>query len=190
MASRALAEWQGRRASELDELLAAHRAVGGTAPGRRYTTAQLNRAYALAVAAQFQGFCRDLHTEAIDELVAVAQPTPLAAQLGVLMSSRRQLDRGNASPAALEQDFGLLGLPLWSRLEARDRRTTIRRARLEELNRWRNAIAHEDFGQLPAGAVLHLAAVKGFRRSCDALAASLDREVAAHVAGIVGRDPW
>jgi hypothetical protein len=75
-------EWRRRRARELDELLAAHRAVGGTGRGRRYATAQLNRAYALAVAAPFQGFCRDLHTEAIDELVAVARPRRLALQLG------------------------------------------------------------------------------------------------------------
>lgn len=65
MPSRALAEWRGRRSDELDELLAAHAAVGGTGRGRRYATEQVNRAYALAVAAQFQGFCRDLHSEAV-----------------------------------------------------------------------------------------------------------------------------
>lgn len=98
MPSRALAEWKGRRSDELDQLLAAHAAVGGTGRGRRYATEQVNRAYALAVAAQFQGFCRDLHSEAVEELVAVTQPPQVAVQLRVLLTSGRQLDRGTRTP--------------------------------------------------------------------------------------------
>lgn len=190
MPSRALAEWRGRRANELDQLLAAHAAIGGTKRGRRYATAQLNRAYALAVAAQFQGFCRDLHSEAVDELVAVTQPPQVALQLRVLLTSSRQLDRGNANPGSLGSDFGLVGMQLWQQLRTRDGRTEARQEKLEELNQWRNAIAHEDFTQLSPGAVLPLATVKGFRRACEGLALSMDREVSAHVATVVGRAPW
>lgn len=190
MPSRALTEWRGRRSGELDELLAAHAAVGGTRRGRRYATQQLNRAYALAIAAQFQGFCRDLHSEAVDEIVAVTNPAQVALQLRVLLTSGRKLDHGNANPSALGSDFGLLGMRLWPQLRARDGRTEVRQARLEELNEWRNAIAHEDFSQLPSGAALRLATVAGFRKACMGLAVTLDREVAAHAAGIVGRPPW
>ena len=44
------------RARALDEMAEAHAAVGGTARGRRYTTQQLNQAYAVLLAAHFQGF--------------------------------------------------------------------------------------------------------------------------------------
>lgn len=42
MASQALVIWQTESSQKLDELLAAHAVVGGTARGRRYATEQLN----------------------------------------------------------------------------------------------------------------------------------------------------
>jgi hypothetical protein len=66
MSSFALQEWQGVRSGQLDELDLAHGAVGGTGLGRRYATRQLNHAYTVAMASQFQGFCRDLHSECVD----------------------------------------------------------------------------------------------------------------------------
>ncbi len=37
--------------------------LGGWALDHRYATRQLNHAYTVVLAAQFQGFCRDLHSE-------------------------------------------------------------------------------------------------------------------------------
>jgi hypothetical protein len=71
MASRAYRLWTRSRSTELDQVEQAHDLLGGTAPGRRYTTQQINRAYAVLLASQFQGFARDLHTESVDYLVAV-----------------------------------------------------------------------------------------------------------------------
>lgn len=190
MPSRALADWRGRRSDELDQLLAAHAAVGGTGRGRRYATEQVNRAYALAIAAQFQGFCRDLHSEAVEELVAVTQPPQVALQLRVLLTSGRRLDRGNAHPGALGSDFGLLGMELWPQLRGRDQRTEARQERLQALNEWRNAIAHDDFREFELGETLPLSTVTSFRSACRGLAVAMDREVAAHVGTIVGRAPW
>ena len=48
----------------LDELEGVHASLTGTAPGRRWITDQLDRAYLVALSSQFQGFCRDLHSEA------------------------------------------------------------------------------------------------------------------------------
>jgi hypothetical protein len=79
---------------------------------------------------------------------------------------------------------------LWPQLRARDRRAEVRYERLEELNQWRNAIAQEDFSRLSASGALRLATVTGFRRARQGLAVTMDREVSAHVAGIVGRAPW
>src|SRR5437870_518257 len=71
MPSRSWRHWHSVRARELDEVEAAHTAIGGSGPGRRTATQQINRAYAVLLASQFQGFCRDLHTECVDYLVAL-----------------------------------------------------------------------------------------------------------------------
>ena len=64
---------------------------------------------------------------------------------------------------------------------------------LEELNEWRNAIAHQDFapamlrGERP---VLHLAQVQGWRRACEGLARSFDEVMLAHIQVKTGTAPW
>ena len=66
--------WRTICARALDEMAKAHVAVGGSARGRRYTTQQINQAYAVLLAAHFQGFCRDLHSECVDHILAVMAP--------------------------------------------------------------------------------------------------------------------
>jgi hypothetical protein len=58
-------QWVTTRARDLDDIEAAHRSVGGTVRGRRFATEQINHAYAVLLASQFQSFCRDLHTECV-----------------------------------------------------------------------------------------------------------------------------
>jgi len=71
-------QWRTVRASALDEIARAHAALRGTARGRRDRTQQVNQAYAMLLASQFQGFCRDLHTECVEHILGVlAPPTAL-----------------------------------------------------------------------------------------------------------------
>ena len=58
MSSIALQVWQTRGRQALDEVEAAHAAVGGAGRGRRYTTQQINQAYVVLLCSQFQRFCR------------------------------------------------------------------------------------------------------------------------------------
>lgn len=69
MPSHSLHTWNTVRAAALDEIAATHRSVGGSGRGRRYATQQINRGYAVILTAQFQGYCRDLHSECIGFLV-------------------------------------------------------------------------------------------------------------------------
>jgi hypothetical protein len=62
MPSRSFELWNTDRRQALDQIAAAHAAVGGVGPGRRYATQQINQAYATLLSSQFQGFCRDLHS--------------------------------------------------------------------------------------------------------------------------------
>ncbi|MGH3681941.1 MAG: hypothetical protein ACRDT2_17030, partial [Natronosporangium sp.] len=112
MPSIALHDWRTRRADRLTRLQAAHATVGGTGPGRRWLTEELNHALVLRLAAEFQGFARDLHTEAAKAVAAsLAAGIPSREQaLQRAFLTARRLDRGNATETALAHDFGLLGL--------------------------------------------------------------------------------
>lgn len=139
-------EWQTTRARALDEIAQGHAAVGGTRRGRRFNTQQLNRAYAVMLAAQFQGFCRDLHSECVDHLVRmISSPPAIPLLVRSELTSHRQLDRGNAQPGSLGADFKRLGINLWDETKAYRPRSSRWMNTLDEMNQWRNAIAHQDF---------------------------------------------
>src|SRR5262249_54578431 len=114
MPSQSYREWMTTRARALDEIEAAHASVGGTGRGRRYATQQINQAYAVLVASQFQGFCRDLHTESVARLMAFINPPALVKHLVQAgFTQNRQLDSKNAQPGSIGSDFGLLGIKFW-----------------------------------------------------------------------------
>lgn len=197
MPSHSFTMWDDRRRAMLDELEAAHQAIGGTAPGRRYATQQLNQSYAVMLSSQFQAFSRDIHTEAADT-IANSHPTPIIA--GITRASLlhgRQLDRGNASPSSLGADFNRLGFAFWNTMAA-SAPVLIPRARdrLEELNVWRNAIAHQDFTgtefqrRFSGRHTLQIPEVRRWRRSCERLAIRMDVVLADHIQQLLGTLPW
>jgi hypothetical protein len=199
MASVALERWEADRCAELDELLAVHRRIGGNRPGRRYATQQLNHAYLVAVAAQFQGFCRDLHSEAVGALTA-AMPSEMSTILFASLTKNRKLDVGNANKDSIAEDFGRIGMhDFWSLVEAQggSTHTKARLDRLKQLNMWRNAIAHDNFERYQTkldelDGQLRPRLVEGAhcRSACARLAVQMDAAVSAFLAGIVGSDPW
>jgi hypothetical protein len=192
VSSAALQLWQTVRAAALDEIEAAHRLVGGRGPGRRYATQQINHAYAVLLASQFQGFCRDLHTESASALTASVLPARLRQYLREEFAFGRRLDRGNPNPANIGADFGRLGVESWTAVEAADARTGQRRQQLALLNEWRNAIAHQDFNPARLGGLTALALrhVRAWRGACSGLAVSFDTVMRAFLAATTGVEPW
>lgn len=169
MPSRAFTIWQQERILRLDEIEAAHAAVGGVAPGRRYTTEQVNRAYVMTLAAQFQGFGRDLHSDAALFLADHVEPAPLKPVIAGAIQEGRKLDSGNVNPSNLA-DFSRLGMEFWVQVNALDRRNPRRQRRLEQLSVWRNHVAHEDElteheAQIVSGTSLTLRWAKRWRRA-------------------------
>lgn len=189
MASTALRKWNTTRASRLDQIRAAHSAVRGWGVGRRAIAQQLNYAYAVLLASEFQGFCRDLHSEATDHLVSVANPPSLRLVLWNRMIDGRQLDRGNANPATLAHDFGRFEMALWDELRSRNPGMQQRHRQLADLNTWRNVVAHHDFAKL-GRTNLRLSEVRVFRQACNALAHNLDGVVGVQLAALAGSSPW
>ena len=191
MPSKSLKVWQRDRLPRLDEVEEAHRTIGGSGRGRRFATQQLNRAYAMLLSAEMQGFCRDLHTEAVGVLTAQV-PDPLQTLIRNNLLRGRQLDRGNVQPASLGSDFGQLELEVWPELIRRDSRNARRKEHLEMLNRWRNAIAHQtlESAELGGTTTLRLIQVRRWRSSCNVLAEHLDGVMAYHLTSLLEEPPW
>lgn len=191
MPSVSLTRWSQDRSGALDEIENAHASVGGTARGRRFATQQINHAYAILLSSQFQGFCRDLHSECSDAIVALTPPG-LRATLKAQFDWGRALDRGNPSPGNIGSDFGRFGLTFWARIQHDHHANRRRRELLEELIAWRNAIAHQDFdsAKLGGSTVLHLAAVRQWRSSIDHLVVSFDNVMHFYLQTMLGVAPW
>jgi len=154
MASKSLIKWNGDRAKALDEIEHAHLRVGGSRRGRRFATQQINHAYVTLLSSQFQGFCRDLHSESIDHIVGLV-PANMQTFLRAEFLFGRSLDRHNPQPGAIGSDFNRLGIDFWAVIYALSPQNQRRREILEELNRWRNAIAHQDFDEVGGNQTLH-----------------------------------
>lgn len=202
MASSAFGRWQGERSDRVDKLFEAHVRIGGAGPGRRVRAderinRQINAALVLQLAAEFQGFARELYDDlarAVLQEVAQLDPGVLVVVQRAL-GEQRKLDRGNASPAALGSDFARFGIDLWPRMKNKDARSAGRQAELERLNRARNAVAHSDERELrrlqDEGIRIKLVTVRGWRRALDQLAPCLDAVLADHfMASFDGRRPW
>jgi hypothetical protein len=191
MSSRSLLHWHGERAEALDEVENAHAMVGGTERGRRFATQQINFAYAALLSSHFQGFCRDLHSECVDVMVA-GLPTALQEVFWTNLLWNRSLARGNPHPGAIGSDFKRLGLDVWEEADALDVRNQRRRELLQELIDWRNAIAHQDFDAVaPDGPpVLHLARVRSWRSAVGGIARSFDQAMYNHLHSVTSHAPW
>jgi RiboL-PSP-HEPN len=191
MPSHSLIRWNGERADALDEIENAHAKVGGTERGRRYATQQINYSYAALLSGHFQGFCRDLHSECVDHIVAII-PAPLRGFLREELIRNRLLSRGNPHPGTIGADFNRLGVDFWTEVYALNARNERRRELLQELVDWRNAIAHQDFDPVAPGGVptLHLATVRGWRNAVNSLARSFDQRMYNYLQALLGGAPW
>ncbi len=193
MPSLSLQRWFAERAVALDDIASAHRFVRGSGPGARAATQQINQAYAVLLAAQFQGFCRDLHTECADRFVAPVTNPDLQEMLRNNLRFGRKIDRGNPNASNLGSDFNRFGIPFWSVVSAHRPQNPARQTALEELNAWRNAIAHHDFppAMLKAGRpTLTLVQVQTWRKACDGLARSFEDVLRGHLQNLTGIVPW
>ncbi|MEX0794418.1 MAG: HEPN domain-containing protein [Pirellulaceae bacterium] len=191
MPSRAYVNWTSTRSlilSAIEEVLAIERE--GVNPDSRVHA--LMQASVVLLASHFQGFCRDLHTECVDALVsAAALPDEMEPIVRTEFTWGRQLDRGNAQSSSLGSDFGRLGVEIWNRLRELDQdRADLNRSRLDRMNAWRNAIAHQNFDTLDHDS-LDAQVVTRWRASCEQLALDLDRVLRTHLKILGGGDePW
>ena len=117
MPSLSLQRWFAERAGSLNDIESAHRSVHGSGPGARAASQQINQAYAVLLTAQFQGFCRDLHSESADHFVMPITNPDLRDMLRDNLVFGRKIDRGNPTPGNPGSDFNRFNLAFWSRVE-------------------------------------------------------------------------
>lgn len=194
MPSSALSDWQGPCADRIDELLSAHRRLGGAQPGRRVGLEQLNWAAVVRIAAEWQDYCRKLHLEAADywvETVSEGFPVALADALREQLTKGLNFDHGSADLKAIRKDFGKLGLDVETDLRSRSSHNTGRLDRLGELFNARHAIAHNDPVKIVNVTPIRKHDVKRWRNAADHLAREMDACVATGLARLLGTGrPW
>ncbi|MGH9223892.1 MAG: hypothetical protein ACRD2W_08945 [Acidimicrobiales bacterium] len=195
MPSHALIDWHTVSLARLAELEAVHAQATGSARGRRWGTTQLNRSLFVVLVAQFQGYCRRLHDQAVDVHIAAAVPGQQAL-LRALLTQGRKLDNQNPRRDALGSDFGRLGFRLIDGLKAAAGSAASDLDALENLIDFRNAIGHGDEARIAAIEALgQIKATKRsyqqFRRTIDRLAGTMDQVVATKLAAVLGiTHPW
>ena len=191
MPSNSYRRWIKAQAAALDQMENAHSSVGGTARGRRYATDQINQAYAVLLASQFQGFCRDLHSESAAYLIDALQPLSMRPIVRAEFTRDRKLDKGNANPGNVGNDFNRLGLEFWDEVTTLSAKNSARNRSLEMLNEWRNAIAHQHFDPAKLGSSkLGVAQVRRWRKVCNRLARAFDTVMRNHIRSVTGSSPW
>lgn len=192
MPSVALLIWRTVRQIDLDALEAAHRSVSRSGRGGRHAAQQINQAYTVLLSSQFQGFCRDLHSECADYFV---QTVPAGIQRTALRNALVQnlkLNAGNPNPGNIGSDYNRFGLAFWDEVKNLDIRNQARQDRLDTLNTWRNAIAHQDFDPAKLGGttVLRLQQVRDWRNACNQLASAFEEAMRSHLQAVNGVSPW
>jgi hypothetical protein len=197
MSSGSLNTWDSARTERIRRLRAAHQALAGTAPGRRWVTEELNQALILRLASEFQGVARDLHDEAGVFVAGRLAPGNQQLQdvLQLPYTVNRKLNQGNADPGTLGNDFGLFGLVLWAALQSRyPTRAKGWNQKLAALNMARNGIVHDDGAKVARvqaeGWPLTLQSVDRWKPALDSLTRGIDRVVGGHLRLVYGTQPW
>jgi hypothetical protein len=95
------------------------------------------------------------------------------------------LEHGNPNLHNLKRDFDRFGFKLDL---AADPANRIHVQNLAAMNEWRNIAAHH--GIVPPGGLPSLTALRGWRGSCEELAAALDRIMYNQLRRLLRRKPW
>lgn len=187
MPSASFVRWQTDRMPRLAQIDAQCATTLGVAAPNPHLTDENLRGYVMALSAHFQGFCRDLYTEASQILVAKVSRPALAVLFQAQFTAHRKLDHGNPNLDNLKADFKRFGFSV--DFEKVDLANKVRLTDLAKLSEWRNIAAHQGTPTAKAGP-LNLPLVASWRSSCDGLAVSLDDMVYNQLKKILRRKPW
>jgi HEPN superfamily RiboL-PSP-like protein len=182
--SASLQRWQTDRLTRLKQIESQSAAILAAVPPNAQLIEEILRGYVLLLSAHFQGFCRDLYSEAAFVLASKVRFS-LRVVIQEQFTAHRKLDRGNPTVEHLKDDFNRFGFALDF---AVDPANVARLKDLSEMHKWRNTAAHQSIA--PAGISLDLVALKRWRDSCDGLAFFLDSVLYNQLRRLMRRSPW
>ena len=171
--SQALQEWNTTRRSKLDKVEVQCVWAGSLAPADPEMLAEHLRAYVTLLSAHFQGFCRDLYTEASFKVVARIRQVGLRPIVQAQFAAGLKVDKANPTLDALSEDFGRFGITDLKAAIGTDPPADTHKGRLKAMNSCRNKCAHGE----PLIPELLLANIQAWRGSCDWLASRLNAVV-------------
>lgn len=199
MVSLSLQRWMTERAAAMDRMERVHAAVTGGLRGRPRDVTELNHALFLRLAAEVQGYCRDLHDESIAAMLtpSLAPNAALREAFRHGLENGRKLDFGNAGPSNLGTDWARLGMQLWTEMYLAYPSLSVGgkdwNKRLDWLNSARNGIAHNDPTKIAAAHSDHPLTLNTFRvmrRRLTRFSTALDTVTGAYLKATTGTAPW
>lgn len=162
------------RLKDVDQLMEAHRAVGGNQRGRRFEVEGVNRAAILMLSAHFEGYLEDVMQEALATINPRLEVEPLTGGFH------------NPWPDRIDHLFAFLGMKKPSRSISWQRagNATVR-GNLEKLVRTRNRLAHGT-----TGVQVYKSEVTSLRKYVEGFAQRFDAAVRDQVHTLTGAYPW
>jgi hypothetical protein len=192
MPSHALLGWQNSRLPRLNQVDAQNATIVALVPPNPELADENLRGYVMLLAAHFQGFCRDLHSEC-NLAAATVVPAPLLLVFQKLCHQGRELDRANARYSGIKADFERFDFDLTAALRANPATVAINDSyitQINHLNAWRNYAAHHNILPPSFGGPFTLANVQQWKNSCNGLAIELDRIMYNQIQALTGIAPW
>lgn len=183
--SASLLQWQNDRMLRLQQIELQCAASLAAVPPNIHLIDENLRGYVVLLSAHFQGFCRDLYSEAA-QVVASKVRRSLQLLIFEQFTTYRKLERGNPTHDHLKEDFKRFGFELNLTFDSTN---ALRLSHLSALNKWRNVAAHQGTTG-PTDIPLDFPSLQTWRASCDGLATSLDGILYNHLRQILRRDPW
>jgi hypothetical protein len=196
MPSHALIRWQTDRLPRIRLVDAQNAALAAHVPPDPQLVDENLRGYVMLLAAHFQGYCRDLHTECVQS-AASAVPPAMRFMLQSVCQAARELDGKNAKYESIKADFERFDFSLTDALTVDPvLPAPVRSAnaahitRINHLNAWRNYAAHQNQFPPKAGGPLAFATVRDWLSACEGFASELDRVMYNELHRLTGAAPW
>ncbi len=194
MPSVARSTWTTSRAARLNQLAEAHRLLRRDNRSNTAPLEAVNWSMILVLAAEFQGFARELHDEAA-EFLAGSMAQGDQSYFEIIRNNltvKRELDSVNAKPSSLSADFSRLGVSdLWNDIETANPSGAQWHTQLGVLNAARNAIAHHNPGKLRIlGAAINANTTRSWRAACNGVSLQMDMALNDYLTRTTGRRPW
>ncbi len=191
MPSASFMRWETERVAILEELDQVCKIVGRSRSTTRPSTQRIAEAAVVLLFAQFQAFCRDLHSECADLLVPPDLSNEWKAVVKTSFVLNRKLDSSNPALSNIREDFKRFGLDLISEAQRIEPAAFPKlEGAFAKLVQYRNAVAHHDYRKIDLNIIrLDQNFAVQSRLMCSNLARLFDSIAINHIESLTNQRP-